>query len=233
MPNVPCPPVVSTVVRASIVHAVVHRHSPVRFSCRSRRPSVETNRFVHRQGRLCETPINPCAINPCQNNGLCSATFSGYQCQCSIYYTGALCEITLNPCDYSPCRNGATCRFVGNTTVFNCACAPGRSDQNPQLLILRFILLGFTGQFCDSQINYCASQPCLNNGICVNTALGFQCLCPVAFTGPTCSILINPCLSQPCVPSNTLNCTSNTSSYTCFCRVGFTGELKAMRTQLE
>ena len=97
----------------------------------------ETDRFAHRQGRLCETPINPCAINPCQNNGLCSATASGYQCQCSIYYTGALCEITLNPCDYSPCRNGATCRFVGNTTVFNCTCAPGRFDRTPHPRILR------------------------------------------------------------------------------------------------
>ena len=66
----------------------------------------------------------------------------------------------------------------------------------------------------------------------MNTALGFQCLCPVAFSGPTCSILISPCLSQPCVASNTLNCTSNTSAYTCYCRAGFTGEIKTIRTAM-
>jgi hypothetical protein len=73
----------------------------------------------------------------------------------------------------------------------------------------------------------------LNSGICVNTALGFQCLCPVAYTSPTCSILISPCLSQPCVASNTLNCTSNTSAYTCYCRTGFTGETETIRTEMK
>lgn len=178
--------------------------------------------WVSSSGRLCETPINPCAINPCQNNALCLPTAAGYQCQCSIYYTGSLCEITLNPCDYSPCRNGGTCRLLGNATLFTCICAPGTLETR-DVTFLTIDLLGFTGQFCDVQLNFCSPQPCLNNGICVNTALGFQCICSSIFTGPTCAVLIDPCLSQPCVANNTLACTSTNSSYTCVCRVGFTG----------
>jgi Notch 1 len=178
---------------------------------------------VH-QGRLCETPINPCSINPCQNNGLCLPTLRGYQCQCSIYYTGPLCEITLNPCDYSPCRNGGTCRFSGNSTLFTCLCAPGKRDKNETVFVhVNMSWLGFTGQFCDTQINNCASQPCINNGVCANTVTGFQCICSAIYTGPTCSILINPCLSQPCLSNNTLNCTSTINSYMCICQPGFTG----------
>ncbi|CAF3582391.1 unnamed protein product [Rotaria sordida] len=159
-------------------------------------------------GRLCETPINPCAINPCQHNGLCSPTSTGYQCQCSSYYTGQLCEITLNPCDYSPCRNGGQCHLTGNIT-FYCTC-----------------LTGYTGQFCDIQVNYCSSQPCLNNGVCINTMTGFSCVCSPIYTGPTCSIVINPCLSQPCITNNTLNCINNNNlTYTCYCRTGFTGSM--------
>ncbi|CAF0762583.1 unnamed protein product [Rotaria sp. Silwood1] len=159
-------------------------------------------------GHLCETPINPCAINPCQHNGLCFPTSTGYQCQCSAYYTGPLCEITLNPCDYSPCRNGGQCHLSDNIT-FYCTCPTG-----------------YTGQFCDIQINYCSSEPCANSGVCINTITGFFCICPAIYTGPTCSIVINPCLSQPCITNNTLNCINNNNlTYTCYCRAGFTGSI--------
>ena len=73
-------------------------------------------------------------------------------------------------------------------------------------------------------MNYCTSQPCANNGLCVNTATGFSCVCSAIYTGPTCSNLNNPCLSQPCYTNNTLSCTNNNNlSYTCNCRTGFTG----------
>ena len=85
----------------------------------------QINKSDINKGRLCETPINPCAINPCQHNGLCLPTSTGYQCQCSNYYTGSLCEITLNPCDYTPCRNGGTCQLIGNTSSLYCICPAG------------------------------------------------------------------------------------------------------------
>ncbi|CAF2104402.1 unnamed protein product [Rotaria magnacalcarata] len=164
-------------------------------------------------GSLCETPMNPCGNNPCQHNGLCLSTSTGYQCQCSPYYTGSSCEINLNPCDYSPCRNGAQCNLLGNIT-FNCTCP-----------------IGYTGQYCDIQIDHCTSQPCQNNGVCINTITGFTCICLSIYTGTYCSIATDPCLSQSCVTSNTLNCNNNNNNnnnntnYRCSCRAGFTASL--------
>lgn len=86
--------------------------------------SFQRKKYSIYQGHLCETPINPCANNPCQHNGLCSQTSTGYQCQCSSSYTGSLCEIPLNPCDYSPCKNGGQCTLLGNLS-FQCICQTG------------------------------------------------------------------------------------------------------------
>jgi hypothetical protein len=86
-------------------------------------------------------------------------------------------------------------------------------------------LKGYTGQFCDNQVNYCTSQPCSNNGVCVSTTTGFFCYCSSVYTGLTCSTPINPCLSQPCFANNTLNCTNNNLTYTCYCQPGFTGSI--------
>ncbi len=78
----------------------------------------------YHQGRLCDSPINSCAINPCQNNGLCLPTSTGYQCQCSSSYTGSLCQTALNPCGYSPCQNGGQCNPTVNNS-FYCTCPAG------------------------------------------------------------------------------------------------------------
>jgi len=138
------------------------------------------------KGRLCETSIDPCTNNPCQNNALCLSTSDGYQCLCSSsIYTGSLCEINQNPCQYSPCQNGI-CQLLGKTSSFRCICYPG-----------------YTGQFCHIKINYCLSQPCENDGICANVATGFVCTCLTNFTGPTCSIRMNSCLNQLCLNDKT------------------------------
>ena len=36
-------------------------------------------------------------------------------------------------------------------------------------------------------ISACLSQPCLNNGTCVNVGATYQCLCPAKFTGQRCN----------------------------------------------
>ncbi len=42
-----------------------------------------------------------------------------------------------------------------------------------------FVLpLGFTGRYCDSNINECQSHPCTNGGLCVDRRGGFECYCP-------------------------------------------------------
>jgi surface protein len=47
---------------------------------------------------------------------------------------------------------------------------------------------GYTGAQCDSTIDYCPSNPCLNGGTCVHDSavIGYTCLCPPTFTGVVC-----------------------------------------------
>ena len=59
--------------------------------------------------------------------------------------------------DLNRCENGATCFPVDND--LNCACAPG-----------------YTGSFCEVEINECDANPCVN-GVCSDEINGYTCSC--------------------------------------------------------
>lgn len=42
---------------------------------------------------------------------------------------------------------------------------------------------GFTGDYCETEINLCYSSPCQNGGMCVRTEGGYTCICKERFTG--------------------------------------------------
>ena len=175
-------------VLASTVRAAVHRLIQVRLvdllSC-----AEHIQKCDLLKGRLCETSIDPCTNNPCQNNALCLSTPTGYRCLCSSpLYTGLSCEINQNPCQHSACLNGI-CQSLESTNSFRCICYPG-----------------YAGQFCQIKIDYCVSQPCENHGVCASMATGFVCTCLPTFTGQTCSMSLDPCSSGSCSKNDTLRC---------------------------
>lgn len=78
--------------------------------------------------------------------------------------------------------NGGACQSVGQVGQYVCLCLPG-----------------FTGNNCQNNINYCESEPCMNNGICAEKQGGFSCTCLPNYTGLRCeNDLFNPCASNPC-----------------------------------
>nr|XP_026694051.1 sushi, von Willebrand factor type A, EGF and pentraxin domain-containing protein 1 isoform X42 [Ciona intestinalis] len=47
---------------------------------------------------------------------------------------------------------------------------------------------GFTNPPKCIEINECLSNPCMNNGVCVDKINGYKCICPISPAGPNCEI---------------------------------------------
>ncbi|KAK2841261.1 hypothetical protein Q7C36_012840 [Tachysurus vachellii] len=45
---------------------------------------------------------------------------------------------------------------------------------------------GFTGDYCEIEINMCYSNPCLNGGVCARREGGYTCICRENYTGERC-----------------------------------------------
>ena len=45
---------------------------------------------------------------------------------------------------------------------------------------------GFTGTNCETEVDECDSDPCLNGGRCQDGVNGFMCDCPDGFVGDVC-----------------------------------------------
>ena len=57
---------------------------------------------------------------------------------------------------------------------------------------------GFVGEFCDNNVNDCASDPCMNGGSCSDQVGGYVCSCPSGWGGDRCEQDIGYCDSDPC-----------------------------------
>ena len=149
--------------------------------------------------------IDECLSNPCQNGGVCQDLHDSYQCQCPAGFEGYDCEQDVSVCNGtsagSHCLNGGRC-IDGIGLDFICECLAGdwmfqnqsRPFQNGTdgALVFRTKILlfgaqsgnncrpvvGWMGDLCQTAIDECSSQPCLNGGICVDHNGTYQCACP-------------------------------------------------------
>ncbi|XP_041369669.1 uncharacterized protein LOC121383641 [Gigantopelta aegis] len=79
---------------------------------------------------------------------------------------------------------------------------------------------GYQGTHCETVIDNCASNPCVN-GDCKSSTSGYTCTCHEGYKGDQCESVIDNCASNPCVNGD---CKSSTSGYTCTCHEGYKGE---------
>lgn len=101
--------------------------------------------------------------------------------------------------DNDQCLNGATCvDDLHSESAFSCACAAG-----------------YTGQYCDIDIDDCASSPCKNGATCTDDINSFSCTCLPYFYGVNCT---NAC---PCGGHATMCFSGVTGNGTCSCMPGY------------
>ncbi|CAO2625213.1 Delta and Notch-like epidermal growth factor-related receptor, partial [Lemmus lemmus] len=144
----------------------------------------------------------------CSGRGKCAtkpseATFS---CTCEDQYIGTFCE-EFDACQRKPCQNEASCIDANEKqdgSNFTCLCLPG-----------------YTGELCQTKIDYCVLDPCRNGATCVSSVSGFTCQCLEGYFGTACEEKVDPCVSSPCQNNGT--CYVDGVHFTCSCSPGFTG----------
>lgn len=102
-------------------------------------------------------------------HGLSQGEMPAWRCQLS---QGPVPPVTLLPCSLpasSSCFNGGTC--VDGINSFTCLCPPG-----------------FTGSYCQHDVNECDSRPCLHGGTCQDSYGTYKCTCPQGYTGLNCQV---------------------------------------------
>lgn len=122
-------------------------------------------------GANCEFDRRPCSSNPCYFNGNCTNLGKNFQCSCPRGLSGKRCELGFH-CNRMPCLNGGSCDVKGDQSV--CVCTKG-----------------YTGLDCSQDVNECTSNPCKNDGVCVNTMGSFHCNCSASsYGGPYCTTVL-------------------------------------------
>ncbi|XP_028513086.1 neurogenic locus Notch protein [Exaiptasia diaphana] len=153
-------------------------------------------------GDHCETDIDDCAKNPCQN-GKCIDGINSYKCDCVAGYSGKNCENNVDECADGPCKNGAKC--IDGVNAYKCECAPGFNRKN-----------------CENNVDECAKKPCQNGAKCIDGVNSYTCKCAAGYTGPNCETNVDECAKKPC--QNGAECIDGVNSYECKCKLGYNGK---------
>lgn len=101
------------------------------------------------------------------------------------------------------CNNGS-CEDIGNSHRCHC-------------------LDGYTGSYCQKEINECDSAPCQNGAVCKDLVGTYQCQCAKGFQGQNCELNVNDCLPNPCQNGGT--CHDLINNFSCSCPFGTLGKI--------
>uniref|UniRef100_A0A669DUN9 Slit homolog 1 protein n=1 Tax=Oreochromis niloticus TaxID=8128 RepID=A0A669DUN9_ORENI len=180
--------------------------------CKSRgtvqvRKSVNCTCPLGFEGPTCETNIDDCDDNDCENGATCIDGVNNYTCFCPPYYTGEMCEEMEDVCapGRSPCQHESTCLITSSGP--KCVCSPG-----------------YVGDDCSVDYNDCEEHRCQNGAQCVDELSGYSCICPEGYSGQLCEVppsLLSLCERADC--QNNAPCVERGGRALCQCPPEFGG----------
>ena len=130
------------------------------------------------------------------------------------------------------CQSGEETTTTGASSKDDCkpvVCSPGQCSNGGQCVPIQhkpkcYCPAGFTGQYCDINVDECASRPCYNGATCVDQAQGYTCECPEGFSGLQCQIEESDCVEGACPDRAMCKDLPGPGNYECLCRDGFKGD---------
>ena len=154
-------------------------------------------------GSHCETDLDYCRADYCQNNGTCmEGVGTNVTCNCPQTFEGDRCQTLFCPVGY--CNGRGSCSVNVTLNRVRCMCD-----------------LCFTGDRCETDVNTCELSTCQNGGTCTDgIGCDLSCECPPEYTGQFCEVPL--CYSGYC--SNGGNCSVVGVNRMCSCPQGFSGD---------
>ncbi|XP_060601390.1 sushi, nidogen and EGF-like domain-containing protein 1 [Ruditapes philippinarum] len=134
-------------------------------------------------------------------------------------------------CDSHPeCPDGTACLRPGfgnaaeaaQKKCYNCPCMePEQCYVQDRFLACNCTDSGFTGCYCETNIDDCDPNPCLNGGTCIDGVNNYTCTCVDGWSGRNCEES-NVCFSNPCGNGGTCD-VGEDEDYVCLCPPEFGG----------
>ncbi|XP_028967225.1 uncharacterized protein LOC108863645 [Galendromus occidentalis] len=162
-----------------------------------------------RPGSYSETGLEPCYecpanfYQPQDGQTQCIRCASNQKTNSPGQTTPEACQpVQCNP---TICKNGGLCLAQNHQATCYCPA-------------------GFTGQYCENDMEECASNPCYNGGSCIDRPQGFACKCPTGYSGSQCEIEKSECDVPNICPERAM-CQDlpGSGSVNCLCRSGYEG----------
>ncbi|KAI3382076.1 hypothetical protein SNEBB_000637 [Seison nebaliae] len=196
-------------------------------------------------GDRCNIMRDPCDSEPCIY-GNCLSNHGKFICVCNNGWTGQQCAQRINVCASSPCGHGKCIgRMVFDESIYSCDCfSPWtgklcdelKTCDNKESIYCNtgkcdidtrgercVCPLTHTGDYCQTQVNYCTNSTCENGGTCNMHGTLIKCLCVEGFTGVRCEVPIASCSNHKCENGGT--CTRiNATAVHCNCLDDYYGD---------
>ncbi|CAF0950672.1 unnamed protein product [Rotaria sordida] len=163
---------------------------------------------------------NPCVPNPCQNMGGCAVQNRAARCWCSDGYQGYYCQfrrsarsLISKTCNKT-CLNGGQC-YIDEQKGGQPQCSCPNEYYGP------------TCEYMNRPKSCLPKNPCMNNGKCITTSVGSECVCRKGTFGVLCE-QIERSLKEKYCPLDCQGggtCVYVGSTAKCHCKPGRTGRL--------